>query len=106
MIGGNVATLNGDYLKAIKAIADDIDLARDYVHIEYFILVYDDTTQPVFDALRRARERGVTVRVLSDHMAQFAYPNRKETVKMLTDMGAQYYPMLPIQPFRGPAAPD
>ena len=46
MIGGNVATLNGDYLKAIKAIADDIDLARDYVHIEYFILVYDDTTQP------------------------------------------------------------
>ena len=101
MIGGNVATLNGDYLKAIKAIADDIDLARDYVHIEYFILVYDDTTQPVFDALRRARERGVTVRVLSDHMAQFAYPNRKETVKMLTDMGAQYYPMLPIQPFRG-----
>ncbi len=59
-------------------------------HIEYFILVHDDTTQPVFDALRRARERGVTIRVLSDHMAQFAYPNRKETVKMLTDMGAQY----------------
>ena len=58
MIGGNVATLNGDYLKAIKAIADDIDLARDYVHIEYFILVYDDTTQPVFDALRRGASAG------------------------------------------------
>ena len=58
MIGGNVATLNGDYLKAIKAIADDIDLARDYVHIEYFILVYDDTTQPVFDALRRRASAG------------------------------------------------
>lgn len=101
MIGGNTATLNGDYLKTIKAIADDIDLAREYVHIEYFILVYDDTTEPVFDALRRARERGVTVRVLSDHMAQFAYPNRKETVKMLTDMGAQYYPMLPIRPLKG-----
>jgi hypothetical protein len=69
-----------------KAIADDIDLARDYVHIEYFILVHDDTTQPVFDALRRACQRGVIVRVLSDHMAQFAYPNRKETVKTLTDM--------------------
>lgn len=101
MIGGNTATLNGDYLKTIKAIADDIDLAREYVHIEYFILVYDDTTEPVFDALRRARERGVTVRVLSDHMAQFAYPNRKETVKMLTGMGAQYYPMLPIRPLKG-----
>ena len=46
----------------------------------------------------------MTVRVLSDHMAQFAYPNRKETVKMLTDMGAQYYPMLPIQPFRASCA--
>lgn len=32
MIGGNAATLNGDYLNSIKAIADDIDLARDYVH--------------------------------------------------------------------------
>ena len=100
MIGGDAATLNGDYLKTIKAIADDIDLARDYVHIQYLILVYDDTTQPVFDALRRPREREVTVRVLSITWPNF-YPNRKETVKMLTDMGAQYYPMLPIQPFRG-----
>jgi hypothetical protein len=24
--------VNGDYLNSIKAIADDIDLARDYVH--------------------------------------------------------------------------
>ena len=104
MIGGNAATLNGDYLKAIKAIADDIDLARDYVHIEYFILVYDDTTQPVFDALRRARERGVTVRVLSDHMAQFAYPNRKETVKMLTDMGRSTTRCCRSSPFGGSCA--
>jgi cardiolipin synthase len=49
MIGGNATTVAGDYLNSIKAIADDIDLARDYVHMEYFILVHDDSTRPVFE---------------------------------------------------------
>src|SRR3954466_11112663 len=78
MIGGNSATLNGDYLRSIRAIADDIDLARDYVHIEYFILVYDDTTKPVFDAIRRARERGWAGRGLSGPPAHFVCLNAHE----------------------------
>jgi cardiolipin synthase A/B len=64
-------------------------------------LVYDDTTAPFFDALARACRRGVTVRVLSDHIAQFSYPNRKKTVEVLREMGAQYQPMLPLQPLKG-----
>jgi cardiolipin synthase A/B len=101
MIGGNAVTLIADYRGSIQAMADDIDRAKTYVHVEFFILVHDETTAPFFEALRRARARGVTVRVLSDHMAQFSYPNRKETVQLLEDMGAEYRPMLPIQPFRG-----
>ena len=101
MIGGNTAELIEDYDGSIAAMADDIDRAERFVHVEFFILVYDETTVPFFDALRRACARGVTVRVLSDHIAQFGYPNRKKTVEILREMGAQYRPMLPIQPFRG-----
>ena len=43
----------------------------------------------------------MTVRVLSDHVAQFSYPNRKDTLEVLREMGAQYQPMLPLQPFKG-----
>jgi cardiolipin synthase A/B len=101
MIGGNTAELIEDYDGSIAAMADDIDRAERFVHVEFFILVHDETTAPFFDALRRACARGVTVRVLSDHIAQLGYPNRKETIEILREMGAQYRPMLPIQPFKG-----
>lgn len=41
------------------------------------------------------------VRVLSDYVAQFMYPDRKKTIKHFKAMGAHYLPMLPLQPFRG-----
>ncbi len=101
MVGGNTATLIPDYLGSIQAMADEIDRAESYVHVEFFILVWDSDTKPFFDALGRACARGVTVRVLSDHVAQFSYPNRKQTLRLLQEMGAQYMPMLPLQPFKG-----
>ena len=40
--------------------------------------------------------------MLSDHVAQFSYPNRKLTTQRSSrEMGAEYQPMLPLQPFRG-----
>jgi cardiolipin synthase A/B len=101
MVGGNSAELFGDYRGSIAAMIEDIDRATTYVHVEFFILVHDDTTAPFFDALARACQRGVTVRVLSDHVAQYSYPNRKETLRILKEMGAEYQPMLPLQPFKG-----
>jgi cardiolipin synthase len=101
MMGGNAAELIEDYVGAIDALIADIDQATDYVHVEFFILVHDDTTAPFFEALARACRRGVTVRVLSDHFAQYSYPNRKRTLQVLAEMGAEYRPMLPLQPFKG-----
>lgn len=101
MVGGNRSILLPDYVGSIEAMAADIDRAKTYVHVEFFILVYDDTTKPFFDALARACARGVTVRVLSDHIAQFSYPNRKLTVQKLREMGARYEAMLPLRPFKG-----
>ena len=78
--------------------------AKSYVYVEFFILVDDETTKPIFDAVGRACDRGVTVKVLSDHIAQFSYPNRKGTVARLREMGAEYLPMLPLCRSRALAA--
>jgi cardiolipin synthase len=83
-------------------MAADIDTAQRYVHVEFFILTYDDTTAPFFEALARARERGVAVRVLADHLSLIMYPNRKKTEQALSRMGAELRPMLPIRPFTDP----
>lgn len=101
MVGGNTAELCDDYTGSIDTMIADIDQATDHVHVEFFILVHDETTAPFFDALARACKRGVTVRVLSDHVAQYSYPHRKRTIEVLREMGAQYQPMLPLQPFKG-----
>ncbi len=100
MVGNNTAELLPDYRGSIQAMADAIDEATSYVYIEFFILVDDETTRPIIDAVGRAGQRGVKVKVLSDHIAQFSYPNRKGTVQRLREHGAEYLPMLPLKPFQ------
>jgi cardiolipin synthase len=54
MVGGNCAELIESYSGSIQAMADAIDTAEHFVHVEFFILVSDETTEPVFAALERA----------------------------------------------------
>lgn len=101
MLSGNVARLIEGYDESIAAMVADIDRAKDHVHVEFYILVLDDTTRPLFDALARACARGIRVRVLSDHIAGFLAPHRRETREALRAMGAEWHAMLPLRPFRG-----
>ena len=101
MVGGNDAVLLDDYEGSFDAMVRDIDSATDYVHVEFYILVKDASTKGFFDALARARERGVTVRVLSDHVSGLMFPNRRETQSALGNMGAEWMAMLPLRPLRG-----
>ncbi len=102
-VGGNRVRLLPDYAESLGAIAEAIDAALEYVHVEFYILVRDDTTRVVFDALSRARARGVPVRVLSDFVTALQFPGRTETRALLADIGAEYHAMLPVQPARGNA---
>jgi cardiolipin synthase len=45
--------------------------------------------------------RGVTVRVLLDHIACLRSKNYHETLRRLTKMGADWHLMLPVQPLKG-----
>jgi cardiolipin synthase A/B len=101
MVGGNRAELIDDYEGAIAAMVADIDTAQSYVHVEFFILTLDATTEPFFAALERATARGVTVRVLSDHLMSILYPPRKATLARLAAMGAEWHGMLPLRPWKG-----
>lgn len=101
MVGGTRAELIDDYDAAIAAMVADIDTAQQYVHVEFYILTLDATTEPFFAALERACERGVTVRVLSDHLMAVLSSARTETLGRLAAMGAEWHGMLPLRPLRG-----
>ena len=101
MVTGSSTILIEDYQGSLDAMIADIDAAQEFVHVEFYILVRDQTTRPLFDALARAVERGVAVRVLSDFVSGLIFPRRKETIRALREMGAQWHPMLPLRPWRG-----
>ncbi|MGP5163683.1 cardiolipin synthase [Arthrobacter rhombi] len=101
MVGGNRIDLLDDYQGCFEEMARDIDTALNYVHVEFYILVHDDSTAPFFAALARAVARGVKVRVLSDHVSGFMAPHRRHTRTVLEHLGAEFHTMLPLRPWRG-----
>jgi cardiolipin synthase A/B len=101
MVGGNRATLHDDYDESLIAMTNALRTARRYIHAEFYILNLDKTTRPFFDELAAAVDRGVTVRVLLDHIACLRSKNYRQTLRRLTEMGADWHLMLPIQPLKG-----
>ncbi|MGN7970519.1 cardiolipin synthase [Microbacterium sp. 22296] len=99
--GDNAATLIADYQQSLDAMAEAIRQATRYVHVEFYILQSDDSTDNFFRALEEAAARGVVVRVLLDHWANRGKPRYRETVRRLDAMGAHWHLMLPVQPLRG-----
>jgi cardiolipin synthase len=101
LIGENSASMRVDYEQNIIDMAADVDKAERFVHVEYYILSHDSVTQPFFDAMERAVNRGVSVRVLFDHVAAMRTVGYRKTKKKLTAIGVEWHLMLPFLPFQG-----
>jgi cardiolipin synthase len=101
IVGGNRATLHDDYIESLTSMTNALRSAKRYIHAEFYILNLDKTSLPFFDELEAAVKRGVTVRVLLDHIACLRSSNYRGTLKRLTAMGADWHLMLPVQPLRG-----
>lgn len=99
--GDNGAHLISDYQTSLDAMADAIRGAQDYVHVEFYILQADDSTDNFFRGMEEAAARGIPVRVLLDYWANRWKPKYRETVRRLEAMGADWHVMLPVQPLRG-----
>ena len=101
LVGGNTAQLHTDYSESLQAMVDAVGRAEKYVHVEFYILALDASTARFFEAMAAAVQRGVTVRVLLDHVASFRSPGYFRTIRRLKQIGVQWQLMLPIQPWRG-----
>ncbi len=107
VFGGNNIDVLPEYDNVAPRMVRDIDTAERYVHVEFFIVAIDDYTLPVFDALARAVQRGVTVRVLYDAVATHMFPRWRDMIKRLEADGAHVQAMLPLRwPGKGYTRPD
>ncbi|AHG89309.1 Cardiolipin synthase [Gemmatirosa kalamazoonensis] len=96
---GNTVTLLPDYGGALAQMVAAIDSARRFVHVEFYIMTLDATTEPFVAALERAHRRGVAVRVLFDHVGARKWPGHRALRRRLTASGIAWHLMLPLRPF-------
>lgn len=97
----NTVTLLEDYAGSIAAMTAAVERAERYVHIEFYITALDDLTRPLIEALTDAADRGVTVRLLLDHLGSRGIPGWPDLRNTLDASGIDWHPMLPIAPLRG-----
>ena len=98
---GHVVALHNDTAETFRQMAASIDRATHHVNALYFQTSWDECTAPFYEALERAKARGVTVRLLVDHHGLRTIPGHKAFRRRLDDMGILWHEMLPFAPLRG-----
>jgi cardiolipin synthase len=98
---GNHVELIAGYGEAIADMTEAIRGATTTVEVEFYISAWDQVTGPFFEAMVAAADRGVTVRVLFDHMGSRGIPGYRDLVAKLEASAIQWHPMLPIRPLKG-----
>eukprot|EP01031_Cornospumella_fuschlensis_P048987 gene48987-59971_t len=86
LVGGNSAVLHSDYSNSLVAMTQAVTSAKNYAHVEFYIFALDASTEPFFGALEAAAKRGVTVRVLMDHVAGLRSVGYRRTIRSLKNM--------------------
>ncbi len=92
---GNAFELLPDYAPALERLALDIAGARRSVHLLYYIFAPDATGRAIADALSRAAERGVTVRVLMDALG--ARDGLRTLAPALRAAGVEVVSVMPLR---------
>lgn len=107
VVGHNSVEVLTLYNETIAAIAADIDEAKSFVYLEYYVIALDETTEPIFDALKRAGERGVDCRVMYDWYATRKFKSYAAMLERLRSDGLKTQAMLKFKlPTKGYVRPD
>ena len=101
VLSGNRIDLFPDYGASIEAMTAEVERATSWVHVEFYITAWDSVTGPFYDALVRATERGVKVKLLFDHLGSRGIPGYKDFRKRLDTTTIEWHPMLSIHLFKG-----
>ena len=92
-----------DYEASIQRMTRLAEQATTSIHAEIYIMARDPVTEDFFRALEAAVGRGVTVRVLLDHLGSRKYPGFRRFLQGMTVAGIEWHLMMPFQPLRGRA---
>ena len=104
-LGGNVGELLGSTDAAFDRLVEDIDQAKETVHLLFYIWLEDTNGLKVAEAAKRAARRGVNVRAMADDIGSRSFIRSKHWEDM-QEAGVQTARALPVSkmllhPIRG-----
>ena len=94
-VAGNVGRLLPDSNAVIDTLVDDIDAAKQHVHLLFYIWLADNNGLKVVEAVKRAAARGVVCRVIADDLGSRALI-RSPHWQSMADAGVRVAAGLPI----------
>ncbi|MFZ2445573.1 MAG: cardiolipin synthase [Syntrophobacteraceae bacterium] len=97
-VPGNSVELLSDGYRVIDRMIEDIDSARDHVHLLFYILRDDALGRKVSEALARAAARGVRARVVVDAFGSRSLT--RELGQWMLERGVEFHSLMSINPFR------
>ena len=105
---GNRLRLLPDYEQSFRWLVEAVDAAERYVHVLFYAVSDDpEYAGPVLDALERATARGVSVRLLYDHVGTARVPGYRALLARLRRSDIEFHPLLPLRASRWrPSRPD
>lgn len=98
-VAGNEVEYLTDADELFARMVEDIDAAKDHVHLLFYIAIADHSATPVMDAMARAARRGVHVRFLFDSIGSRPFRSSPKR-QALVDAGVQVVEALPAGLFR------
>jgi cardiolipin synthase A/B len=97
ILGGNDAEFLGETDEFIQRVIDEIDQAKHFIHMLFYIFAPDETGEKIGKALKRAAGRGVTCRLLLDGAGSRSLLHRSGLLDELRHAGVDVQEALPVQ---------
>lgn len=94
LFAGNDVEIFTTGIDKFESLKRDIEAARDYIHLQYFIIENDEVGAQLIELLMRKAREGIQVRVLYDYVGSFYF--RPSVLKRMRDAGIEVHPFLEV----------
>lgn len=93
VVAGNVVDVLVGAEATYDALIEAIDAAEDHVHLQFYIFRHDRSGRRILDAMTRAAERGVRVRLLYDGFGSFGLRGRLRNFLRAGGYARPFFPL-------------
>ena len=94
MFEGNDIEIFTSGQEKFNALLRDIEDAKEYIHVQYFIIEHDEVGIQLLEALMKKAREGVQVRLLYDYIGSFYM--RPKLLRQMRESGIEVHPFLEV----------